>query len=215
MSILPKDDKARKGLPLLKQIGYFPKALREITKVSVVNNVRYNPDRDPFDINWARGKSTDQAGSGFRHVFEHEFGGQVFDEVPAEIAKVTGIPRVYVLAEAAWRALAALEIEIEKVEAQEAEIEVEEFVFGKPQEEKKFAPVVAPPDISHPELKCVFSGPIHTARDAVLYRKPSAHHSMFTVGGVEQCRYCGEYNPEGYGPLSFVQRELNLRAQGY
>jgi hypothetical protein len=120
MSILPKDDKARKGLPLLKQIGYFPKALREITKVSVVNNVRYNPGRDPFDINWARGKSTDQMGSGFRHIFEHDFSGQVFDVVSEEVAKVTGIDRVYVLAEAAWRIQAALELEIEKVEAEEA-----------------------------------------------------------------------------------------------
>jgi hypothetical protein len=118
-SILPKDDKTRKGLPLLKQIGYFPKALREITKVSVVNNVRYNPGRDPSDINWARGKSTDQMGSGFRHIFEHEFGGVIFDEVPAEVAKVTGIDRVYVLAEAAWRIQAALELEIEKVEAED------------------------------------------------------------------------------------------------
>jgi hypothetical protein len=120
MSILPKDDKLRKGLPLLKQLGYFAKALREITKVSVVNNVRYNPDRDPADINWNRGKSMDQTGSLFRHLFEHEFGGEVFEEVAPEIAKVTGIDRVYVLAELAWRALAALELEIEAVEESES-----------------------------------------------------------------------------------------------
>lgn len=119
MSLLPTEDKIRKGLPLLKQIGYFPKALREITKVSVVNNVRYNPDRDPADINWARGKSTDQMGSAFRHIFEHEFGGVVFEVVPEAAVKATGITRVYVLAEAAWRLQAALELEIEKVEAEE------------------------------------------------------------------------------------------------
>lgn len=129
MSILPKDDKTRKGLPLLKQIGYFPKALREITKVSVVNNVRYNPDRNPSDISWARGKSMDQMGSAFRHIFEHEFGGVVFEDVAPEVAKVTGIDRVYVLAEAAWRIQAALELEIEKVEAQADDLK--KAIFGR------------------------------------------------------------------------------------
>ena len=125
MSLLPENDKSRKGLPLLKQIGYFPKALREITKVSVVNNVRYNPDRDPADINWARGKSTDQMGSAFRHIFEHEFGGVVFEAVPEAAMKATGIERVYVLAEAAWRIQAALELEIEKVEAEQPKSKAE------------------------------------------------------------------------------------------
>ena len=118
MSYLPADDKARKGLPLFKQITrYFPKALREITKVSVVNNVRYNPDREPTDINWNRPLSADQLGSLFRHLLEHEVDGKVFDLVPSDVAKKTGITQVYVLAEAAWRSLAALELEIEKQEA--------------------------------------------------------------------------------------------------
>jgi len=118
MSYLPADDKARKGLPLFKQITrYFPKALREITKVSVVNNVRYNPDREPTNINWNRPLSTDQLGSLFRHLLEYEVDGKVFDLVPSDVAKKTGITQVYVLAEAAWRSLAALELEIEKQEA--------------------------------------------------------------------------------------------------
>ena len=118
MSYLPADDKARKGLPLFKQITrYFPKALREITKVSVVNNVRYNPDREPTDINWNRPLSADQLGSLFRHLLEHEVDGKVFDDVKPEVAEKTGITRIYVLAEAAWRALAALELEIEHQEA--------------------------------------------------------------------------------------------------
>lgn len=120
MSYLPANDKARKGLPLFKQITrYFPKALREITKVSVVNNVRYNPDREPFDINWNRGKSVDQLGSCFRHMLEREVDGKIFDNVPSDTAEVTGITRIYVLAEIAWRALAALEVEIDEQEAQD------------------------------------------------------------------------------------------------
>ena len=118
MSLLPTDDKGRKGLPLFKQITrYFPKALREVTKVSVVNNVRYNPDRSPTDINWNRPLSADQLGSLFRHMLEREVDGKIFDNVPSDVAKVTGIERVYVLAEAAWRSLAALELEIEQQEA--------------------------------------------------------------------------------------------------
>jgi hypothetical protein len=119
MSILPRDDKQRKMLPIFKMItGYFPKALREVTRVCVANNVRYNPDRKPQDINWARGKSTDQLGSLFRHILEAQE-GLVFEELPPEVQAACGegFDKVYVLAEAAWRALAALELEIEKQEA--------------------------------------------------------------------------------------------------
>ena len=120
MSFIPDDNTARKMLPLLRFVtGYFPKALREACKVSVVNNVRYNPDRDPADINWARGKSPDQLGSAFRHIMERLVDGKVFEEVPEEIANATGINKVYILAEAFWRVGAALELEIEKEEAAE------------------------------------------------------------------------------------------------
>lgn len=121
MSVLPRDDKERKNLPLFKMIcGYFPKALREVTRVCVANNVRYNPDRTPNDINWARGKSTDQLGSLFRHILEARVDGLVFEDLPPEVQAACGpgFERVYVLAEAAWRALAALELQIEEQEAQ-------------------------------------------------------------------------------------------------
>lgn len=118
MSLFPADDKARKMLPIFAmQAGYFPKAMREITKVCVANNVRYNPDRDPADINWARGKSPDQLGSAYRHMLERRVDGQVFEPVPEMVSKLTGIEKVYVLAEAAWRICAALELDIEQAEA--------------------------------------------------------------------------------------------------
>lgn len=118
MSLFPKDDKARKMLPIFKLVtNYFPKALREVTKVSVANNVRYNPGRAPADINWARGKSTDQLGSLFRHMLESAVDGAVFEELPKEVSETVGFDKVYVLAEAAWRALAALDLEIERHEA--------------------------------------------------------------------------------------------------
>lgn len=118
MSLFPADDKLRKMLPIFKYLTrYFPKAHREVTKVCVVNNVRYNPDRSPADINWNRGKSPDQLGSAFRHMAEAAVDGQVFEPVPEEIAKITGIDKVYVLAEAMWRIGAELELEIERQEA--------------------------------------------------------------------------------------------------
>jgi hypothetical protein len=118
MSLLPDDDKARKMLPIFDYFTrYFPKAHREVTKVCVVNNVRYNPERAPNDINWARGKSPNQLGSGFRHMLESAVDGKVFESVPKNIAELTGIEKVYVLAEAAWRINAELELTIEREEA--------------------------------------------------------------------------------------------------
>lgn len=124
MSVLPTNDAERKNLPIFHMIArYFPKALREVTRVCVANNVRYNPDRKPADINWARGKSKDQLGSLFRHMLEYEVDGLVFEELPPEVKAACGpgFERVYVLAEAAWRALAALEL---CIEAQEAKVDV-------------------------------------------------------------------------------------------
>lgn len=120
MSLFPDNDKLRKMLPIWKYLtGYFPKAHREVTKVCVVNNVRYNPDREPADINWNRGKSTDQLGSGARHMLEAAVDGKVFETVPPDVAKITGITKVYVLAEAMWRIGAQLELAIEAEELAE------------------------------------------------------------------------------------------------
>lgn len=118
MSLFPEDDRERKMLPVFKMLTrYFPKSMREVTRVCVANNVRYNPDREPADINWARGKSKDQLGCAFRHIAEREVDGKVFETVPPEVTKTTGIERVYVLAEAMWRLGAALELDIEAQEA--------------------------------------------------------------------------------------------------
>jgi hypothetical protein len=118
VSLFPDNDKVRKMLPVWKYLTrYFPKAHREVTKVCVVNNVRYNPDRAPADINWNRGKSPDQLGSAARHMLEAAVDGKVFEEVPAEVAAITGIDKVYVLAEAMWRIGAELELTIEREEA--------------------------------------------------------------------------------------------------
>ena len=121
--LFPTGDQARKMLPVFSMITrYFPKAMREITKVCVANNVRYNPGRDPADINWARGKSPDQLGSAFRHIFERTVDDTVFEELAPELAAVVEFDRVYVLAEAAWRVCAALELDIERCERSAEEV---------------------------------------------------------------------------------------------
>lgn len=118
MSLFPDDDKQRKMIPVFKMMTrYFPKAFREITKVCVANNVRYNPDREPADINWTRGKSPDQLGSALHHMMESAVDGKVFESVPPEVAAKVGFDKVYVLAEAAWRVCAALELAIETEES--------------------------------------------------------------------------------------------------
>jgi hypothetical protein len=120
MSLFPDDDKLRKMLPIWKYwTRYFPKAHREVTKVCVVNNVRYNPTREPADINWNRDKSKDQLGSAARHILEAAVDGKVFETVPPDISKLTGIEKVYVLAEAMWRIGAELELTVEREEAKE------------------------------------------------------------------------------------------------
>jgi hypothetical protein len=112
------NDKERKNTPVFKmRTRYFPKALREVTKVCVANNVRYNPDKEPADINWARGKSADQLGSLDRHITEREVDGKIFEHIDPAIAEKVGFDRIYVMAEAAWRALAQLELDIEAEEA--------------------------------------------------------------------------------------------------
>lgn len=123
VSLFGDDDKVRKMLVVFDYIcHYCPKAMREITKVAVANNVRYNPGRAPNDINWARDKSKDQLGSLFRHMLERRVDGKIFEPIDPEIAKVVGFDEVYVMAEAAWRALAQLELDIEAWEtAQQAQ----------------------------------------------------------------------------------------------
>src|SRR5208282_1457874 len=136
MSLFPDDDKARKMLPIWKYLTrYFPKAHREVTKVCVVNNVRYNPERMPHDINWARGKSPDQLGSAARHMLEQAVDGKIFEEVPADVAELTGITRVYVLAEAMWRIGAQLELTIEEQEALD-----QEWTNAQNQNQKPYQP---------------------------------------------------------------------------
>jgi hypothetical protein len=94
--MLPFDPKARKALPLYTFLTqYFPDAIAELVKVSVNGNAQHNPGEP---LHWSRGKSTDQLDAAMRHLFDHGAGIR-YDE-----------SGMMVLAQAAWRILAEIQI---------------------------------------------------------------------------------------------------------
>ena len=96
MSNLPTDPKARKGLPICTGVlDYFPDALAEVAKVSVIGNAQHNPGEP---LHWAKGKSNDHSDCIARHLIER--GGRDTDGAMHS-------------AKLAWRALALLQTEIE------------------------------------------------------------------------------------------------------
>ena len=95
--LLPTEPKARKQTPIYSGVlKYFPKALAEVARVSYAGNEQHNPGQP---LHWAREKSTDQHDCIVRHLLE---AGTLDTDGQRHSAKV------------AWRALAALELELEK-----------------------------------------------------------------------------------------------------
>jgi hypothetical protein len=78
---------------------YFPDAIMAVAEVSRIGNEQHNPGQP---LHWARGKSMDQFNTGLRHTMDHRM-GQRYDSDGARH-----------LAKAAWRALAALQLDIEE-----------------------------------------------------------------------------------------------------
>lgn len=92
----PTDSAERKRTPITTGVlDYFPDALAEVARVSVVGNEQHNPGEP---LHWAREKSTDQADCIVRHLIER---GKIDTDGMRHTAKV------------AWRALALLQTEIE------------------------------------------------------------------------------------------------------
>jgi len=95
---LPNDDASRKALPIFDGvIMYFPDAMAAIAEVSRIGNEQHNPGEP---LHWARGKSMDQYNTALRHMMDHRMG-----------KRYNG--RARHLANAAWRILAALQLDIE------------------------------------------------------------------------------------------------------
>lgn len=86
----------RKDTPIYSGVlMYFPDAIREVAKCSKAGNDQHNPGQP---LHWAREKSTDQHDCIARHLME---AGTIDSDGIRHSAKV------------AWRALAALQLEIE------------------------------------------------------------------------------------------------------
>jgi hypothetical protein len=109
---LPTDDIGRKALPIFDGVlCYFPDALLEVARVSAQGNQQHNPGEP---LHWARGKSMDQFNTALRHMMDHRAFKTPYD------GKFDGQP-VWHLAKAAWRILAALQLEIEAQQGKQCE----------------------------------------------------------------------------------------------
>lgn len=82
-------------------LKYFPDAILELARVSYVGNEQHNPGEP---LHWSRGKSNDHKDALMRHLID---AGQIDDDGVRHSAKV------------AWRALASLQLEIEKAQQDE------------------------------------------------------------------------------------------------
>lgn len=95
--MLPSDPKDRKRIPLYSGLlKYFPDALCAVAHCSQVGNDQHNPGAP---LHWDRSKSTDQHDCLMRHLLE---AGTVDSDGVRHSAKL------------AWRALALLQLEIER-----------------------------------------------------------------------------------------------------
>ena len=94
---LPTDAKARKGVPLYSGLmRYFPDALVAVAELSRIGNDQHNPGKP---LHWDRSKSTDEHDALTRHLLD---AGTFDSDGVRHSTKV------------AWRALAALQKEIER-----------------------------------------------------------------------------------------------------
>jgi len=96
---MPHTPPARKQTPVATGVlAYFPDAISEVAKVSFIGNEQHNPGQP---LHWARDKSSDQTDAAVRHVIDYLQGVR---------RDVTGN---HVLAQAAWRILAELQLSVE------------------------------------------------------------------------------------------------------
>lgn len=98
--LLSTDAAERKATPITTGVlDYFPLALAEVAKCSKAGNDQHNPGKP---LHWAKEKSTDHADCIARHLIDR--GSRDTDGVRHS-------------AKLAWRALALLQIELEKANA--------------------------------------------------------------------------------------------------
>ena len=93
--------KERKQMPVFTGVlKYFPNALKYVSKISYIGNQQHHPDKP---LHWDKSKSTDQLDALTRHLIDHTT-DSLDDDGMLHLGKV------------AWRALAALEDQLDKNE---------------------------------------------------------------------------------------------------
>ena len=95
----PTDSQERKDAPVFSGVlAYFPDAIIEIARLSKTGNDKHNPGQP---LHWSRDKSTDHGDCIVRHQLD---AGTIDDDGHLHDAKI------------AWRALAQLQLALEKLE---------------------------------------------------------------------------------------------------
>jgi len=98
--VLPTDSATRKGMPVADGVlHYFPRAIAYVSKVSKAGNDQHNPGEP---LHWSKEKSYDHLSCVGRHLIDAGKRGDY------------GLRETGFLA---WRALAALEVELEAADA--------------------------------------------------------------------------------------------------
>lgn len=99
---LPTGNDERKDIPIATGcLDYFPDALAAIAALSKIGNDKHNPGEP---LHWSRGKSNDHPDCLIRHFLER-----------GTIDAASGENKVRHSTQMAWRALAILQLELEKI----------------------------------------------------------------------------------------------------
>jgi hypothetical protein len=122
MSTFGKDYDGRKAVPVFEGVlMYFPDAVAAVAAVSKAGNDQHNAGQP---LHWARGKSMDQYNTAIRHLMDHRMGGGFDARLKfknngwkLERYDTDGVRH---LAKAAWRVLAALQLDIEAEQQEQA-----------------------------------------------------------------------------------------------
>lgn len=112
---LPTDAQERKSAPIYSGVlQYFPDAIVAVAQLSKKGNDQHNPGQP---LHWARGKSADHHDCLLRHVME---AGTIDTDGVRHSAKV------------AWRALAALQLELEAAQGVQDKTDDDGWIVADP-----------------------------------------------------------------------------------